>query len=309
MFHLATTHTGASLDRRTTPDTAALHWILRVAVAACFVGHGAFGIITKAAWLPYFAIFGIPEAWAWKLMPVVGTVDITVGVLTLFQPVRAVVLYMTFWGFQTACLRPLAGQGVWELLERAGNYGVPLAFLVMLGGGRSLPDWFSTRPMPTLTNERASAIGWILRATTALLLIGHGGFDFALHKDWSSYAAVIGISPATLASHPLRPLAGWFECALGLLVLAWPGRGLLIFVFAWKLGTEALRPLAGEPIWEFIERGGSYAAPLALAGLQRGAWPGGESLQSGEVDRDATAAQDGSRSKPASRRRGSRPRR
>ena len=309
MFHLATTHTGASLDRRTTPDTAALHWILRVAVAACFVGHGAFGIITKAAWLPYFAIFGIPEAWAWKLMPVVGMVDITVGVLTLFQPVRAGVLYMTFWGFQTACLRPLAGQGVWELLERAGNYGVPLAFLVMLGGGRSLPDWFSTRPMPTLTNERASAIGWILRATTALLLIGHGGFDFALHKDWSSYAAVIGISPATLASHPLRPLAGWFECALGLLVLAWPGRGLLIFVFAWKLGTEALRPLAGEPIWEFIERGGSYAAPLALAWLQRGAWPGGESLQSGEVDRDATAAQDGSRSKPTSRRRGSRPRR
>ncbi len=46
-----------------------------------------------------------------------------------------------------------------------------------------------------------------------------------------------------------------------------PGRGLLVFVFAWKLGTEALRPLAGEPIWEFIERGGSYGAPLALAWL------------------------------------------
>ena len=30
-----------------TPDTAALHWILRGAVAACFIGHGAFGIITK----------------------------------------------------------------------------------------------------------------------------------------------------------------------------------------------------------------------------------------------------------------------
>jgi hypothetical protein len=35
-----------------------------------------------------------------------------------------------------------------------------------------------------------------------------------------------------------------------------------------KLGTEALRPLAGEPIWEFIERGGSYGAPLALAWIQ-----------------------------------------
>jgi hypothetical protein len=281
MFNLATVHNCGSLERPSPgrisewglpPGTVALHWILRVAVAACFIGHGAFGIITKAAWLPYFAIFGIPEAWAWRLMPMVGTVDITVGVLTLFQPVRAVVLYMAFWGFQTACLRPLAGQGVWELFERAGNYGVPLAFLVLLGGGRSLPDWVSTRPMPALTEERAAAIGWILRTTTALLLVGHGGFDFAMHKDWNSYAAAIGISPATLAGHPLRPWAGWFECALGLLVFAWPGRGLLIFVFVWKLGTEALRPLAGEPIWEFIERGGSYGGPLALAWLRSRTW-------------------------------------
>jgi hypothetical protein len=247
---------------------ATLHWILRVAVAACFIGHGAFGVITKAAWLPYFAIFGIPEAWAWKLMPVVGTVDISVGVLTLVQPVRAVILYMAFWGFQTACLRPLAGQGMWELFERAGNYGVPLAFLCLLGAGRSLADWLSARPAPVLTVARASAIGWILRVTTALVLIGHGGFDFAMNKDWTAYAAAIGISPGTLAAHPLTPLAGWFECVLGLLVLAWPTRGVLLFVFAWKLGTEAFRPLAGEPIWDFIERGGSYGAPIALAWIQ-----------------------------------------
>jgi len=249
-------------------STTTLHWILRVAVAACFIGHGAFGVITKAAWLPYFAIFGIPEAWAWKLMPVVGAVDISVGVLTLIQPVRAVILYMAFWGFQTACLRPLAGQGVWELLERAGNYGVPLAFLCLLGAGRSMADWFSARPAPALTVARASAIGWILRVATAMLLIGHGGFDFVMHKEWSGYAAAAGISPATLAAHPLTPLAGWFECVLGLLVLARPTRGVLLFVFALKLGTEALRPLAGEPIWEFIERGGNYGAPLALTWIQ-----------------------------------------
>jgi len=249
--------------------SAILHWTLRIAVAACFIGHGAFGVITKAAWLPYFAIFRIPEAWAWRLMPVVGFVDITVGALTLIQPVRAVVLYMMFWGFQTACLRPVAGQGMWELLERAGNYGVPLAFLCVLGAGRSLADWFSFRPAPPLTLARASAIGWILRVTTALLLIGHGGFDFAMGKDWASYGAAAGISPTTLATHPLSPMAGWFECVLGLIVLLRPVRGVLLFVLAWKLATEAFRPLAGEPIWEFIERGGSYGAPLALAWIQR----------------------------------------
>ena len=249
-------------------DVATLHWILRIAVAACFIGHGAFGIITKAAWLPYFALFGIPEAWAWRLMPVVGVVDVAVGGLTLIQPIRAVLLYMTFWGFQTACLRPLAGQGVWELFERAGNYGVPLAFLLLLGAGRSLRDWFSMRPAPPLTAARAAAMAWTLRVTTALLLIGHGGFDVAMGKDWSAYAAAAGIEPATLASHPLRALGGWFEIVLGLAVFLRPWPALLLFVFAWKLGTEALRPLAGEPVWEFIERGGSYGAPLALAWLQ-----------------------------------------
>jgi hypothetical protein len=200
-------------------------------------------------------------------MPVVGAVDISIGVLTLVQPVRAVLLYMTFWGFQTACLRPLAGQGVWELLERAGNYGVPLAFLCLLGSGRSLGDWFSARPAPPLTLDRATLIGWILRVTTALLLIGHGGFDFAMGKSWARYAAAVGISPTAVAAHPLSPMAGWFECLLGLLVLAWPTGSLLLFVFAWKVAIEAFRPLAGEPIWEFIERGGSYGAPLALGWL------------------------------------------
>jgi hypothetical protein len=39
---------------------------------------------------------------------------------------------------------------------------------------------------------------------------------------------------------------------------------VLIFVFVWKVGTELLRLAVGEPFWEFVERGGSYAAPLAL---------------------------------------------
>jgi hypothetical protein len=252
------------VDRPATPA----HWILRVAVAVCFIGHGAFGLVTKAAWLPYFAICGIPEAWAWKLMPVIGAVDISVGVLTLIQPVRAIVLYMALWGFWTACLRPLAGQGIWELLERAGNYGVPLAFSCLLGAGRSLADWCSTRPALLLTVAHVEAVGWILRVTTALLLIGHGAFGVVMHKDWSGYVAAVGISPARVAAHPLTPLAGWFECVLGLIVLAWPTRRVLFFVFVWKLGTEALRPLAGEPLWEFVERGGSYGAPLALWWIQ-----------------------------------------
>src|SRR3954447_26568666 len=78
------------------------HWALRVGASGCYVGHGAFGIITKAAWLPYFAVVGIPEGTAWQLMPIIGTGDITLGLLTVLRPMPVVLLYMAVWGFWTA---------------------------------------------------------------------------------------------------------------------------------------------------------------------------------------------------------------
>jgi len=62
-------------------------------------------------------------------------------------------------------------------------------------------------------------------------------------------------------------MAGWFEIALAALVVWRPATGLLLFVAAWKLVTESLFLVAGAPVWEFVERAGSYAAPLALAML------------------------------------------
>ena len=118
-----------------------IFWLLRLACAAEFIGHGAFGIITKAVWVPYFGVVGIPEDWAYRLMPVIGTIDISLGLLVLLTPVRAALLYMAFWGFMTATIRPLAGEPIWEFLERAPNWGVPLALLYLRGWGSTLREW------------------------------------------------------------------------------------------------------------------------------------------------------------------------
>ena len=99
----------------------------------CFVGHGAFGVITKEAWVPYFAVVGIGRDTAFALMPFIGTVDIAMGVLALVRPTPAVFVWMTVWALWTAFLRPLSGEPLWEALERAGNYVVP-AMLVLWGG-------------------------------------------------------------------------------------------------------------------------------------------------------------------------------
>ena len=244
---------------------AGVQRVLRVALAACYIGHGAFGIITKADWLPYFAVAGIPEWLAWRLMPVIGAMDITLGLMALFVPIRGLVAWAIVWCTWTAVLRPLAGQGIWEFLDRAGNYGVPLALLYLSGLRGSLRAWLHGASPMALDALRAERLAGILRVTTACLMIGHGGFGVFLQKQaaWTHYFGVLGVGPDVVRSMSLIPLLGGFEIVLGLAVLIRPSAGLLMFVVAWKLGTELLRLPAGEPIWEVVERGGSYGAPLA----------------------------------------------
>jgi hypothetical protein len=248
--------------------TSTIAWIFRTAVAMEFVGHGAFGILTKAAWVPYFAVPGIPEAWAWRLMPIVGTVDIVLGVLTLLRPMRLVLLHMAFWGFMTACLRPLAGEGIWELLERGYNYGVPLAFLIAAGAPARPRDWvapIALRPTPASRAAAATVLRWAI----ALSLVGHGGVALFTHQRWTVYFAPFGLAADGATAAAALAGVAWLEVALGVLVLLAPRDPVLLAVCAWKLGTEMLRLPAGEPVWEVIERGGAYAAPILLILLKR----------------------------------------
>jgi uncharacterized membrane protein HdeD (DUF308 family) len=229
--------------------------------------------------LVLFDVFRIPHDWAWRFMPVIGTVDISVGLVTLFYPQRALLLHAAVWGLFTATLRPAAGQGAWEeVLERAGNYGVPLAMLYLTGFPGHARGWLGEKARTAaLEMSRARTLLWVLRISTALLLLGHGGFGLFMHKaGWARYLGAVGIGPEMVQTFNLIAVVGLFEILLGVSVLLRPTTSLLVFVLAWKLATEHLRTVVGEPVFEFIERGGSYGAPLALllvnsyvAGLQR----------------------------------------
>jgi hypothetical protein len=248
----------------TRPDTLAplLHWIFRLAFVFEFVGHGMFGILGgKASWVPYFGVVGIGEADAWRLMLLVGLVDVSIGILTLFRPMRAVLLYGALWGLWTAMLRPLSGEGVWELLERAGNYGIPLAFLLWSGWPRRASEWFERISPRHGSAGSRDTVATLVRVTLALLLIGHGGFGAFQNKE------MLAQQWAALGVQGVVPAAGWLDIALGLAVLAHPSMWLLGFIAVWKVTCELLYPISGSPIWEFVERGGSYAAPLLLMTL------------------------------------------
>jgi hypothetical protein len=105
----------------------------------------------------------------------------------------------------------------------------------------------------------------LLRVAVAGAFIGHGAYGAVLAKaSWLSYFAVLGISEATVIASGLMVIVGVGEIGLGLLALAVPAPALLLFMAAWKVFTELLRPLAGENAWEFVERASNMVAPLAL---------------------------------------------
>jgi hypothetical protein len=250
------------------PLKTKLYWLLRVGVAIEYIGHGWAGLSRSRAWLPYYDLFGISEDAALShMMYLTGAVDITVGLVILLFPIRIFLLHATVWGVFTALLRPTVGEGWWEFLERGGNYGMPLALLIMAGwGGLSVRRWLQHVPEPAEMSDRTLIrMHWAMRGGLALLLIGHGGFGAFENKAYFyNFFEFFGIGRATVDSANLMVLFGGFEILLGLAILARPWRGLLVFVLVWKLGTELLRPLVGQEWFQFVERDGDYVLPVAL---------------------------------------------
>lgn len=238
--------------------------LLRFGVALCFIGHGAFGLLRKAEWLPYFQVFGIGPDTALFLMPVIGAVDIAIGVLALTRPAPVVLAYAAAWCLWTAALRPMAGEPVWETVERAGNYGVPLALLVLAGATalwRRPRRWLAPLAGGSGRALDARRAFRVLQATTVALLAGHGMLALSAKPLLVGHAAVLGLGAGAVAA------AGALELTLAAAIAIRPAAGLFLLAASWKLATEALFPLAGAPIWEVIERGGSYVAPAAAAVL------------------------------------------
>lgn len=120
-----------------------IKWVLRIAVAGEFIGHGVFALQGKKAWIEWFSVFGISDTGlATQLLLLIGLLDIALGILILIKPIRFALLYMALWGFWTALLRPIVGDPVWDFIERWANWGAPLALLLLVGWPKNSKEWF-----------------------------------------------------------------------------------------------------------------------------------------------------------------------
>ena len=235
-----------------------IHYALRIASAMCFIGHGSFGIITKPIWANYFGVFGIGYVESFKLMPIAGSMDILLGLIILFYPIRAAIMWLVIWGFVTALLRPLSGEPFAEFIERAGNFGAPLSLLI-LSGRINLKNLFRPlSPDVKLNAEVLSSVTIALRIVVFLLLAGHGWLNLIEKKGIiNQYTSLGFINPDETAK-----LVGFFEIFAALAVLIRPVRSFILILFVWKITSELFYP--HYEIFEFIERGGSYGTILAL---------------------------------------------
>jgi hypothetical protein len=236
-----------------------VHYTLRIASAMCFIGHGSFGIITKPIWCNYFAVIGIGHDLAYQLMPVVGCIDILLGLMLLVYPLRVIPAWLVLWGITTALLRPLSGEPFAEFMERAGNFGAPLALLLVSGFPRNIrglltPVHSTTQPGTKTYTQLAIC----LKVAAFLLLLGHGWLNLVGKKGLIDQYTSIGFSDPVQVSQVI----GMAEIAAALIILIKPFRSLVFILFLWKMMSEFFYP--HYKLFEWVERGGSYGVLLAL---------------------------------------------
>lgn len=121
-----------------------IEWILRIAVAGEFLGHGVFALQGKEGWFKYFNSLGIENVETiLAILTFVGIMDVVLALLVLIKPIRIAVLWMALWGLWTALIRwPLGPDPVWDFFERWANWGAPLALLLSMGWPKTLKGWF-----------------------------------------------------------------------------------------------------------------------------------------------------------------------
>lgn len=107
-------------------------YILRIAVFGTFLGHGIFALKHNMAWVPFLTFWGFSPETSLHLMTFIGILDVIIALSALFRPVKALLLYATFWAFAAALMRPIAGGYILDFVERSSNFLAPLALYCIL---------------------------------------------------------------------------------------------------------------------------------------------------------------------------------
>jgi hypothetical protein len=109
-----------------------IEYLSRFGIFATFLGHGIFAFNINTKWIPLITCFGFSKKFAVEVMPFIGILDIIVAFIVLLYPLRIIVFWAFFWAFITALSRPISGDSIFEFVERASNWGLPLILFFIM---------------------------------------------------------------------------------------------------------------------------------------------------------------------------------
>lgn len=102
----------------------------------------------------------------------------------------------------------------------------------------------------------------ILRIAVFGVFLGHGYFAYGVKEHWISYLETVGFSYESSVS--LMPYIGILDFIVAAIVLMFPIRIIVLWAAIWAFSAALVRPISGEPIWDFVERAANWGAPLSL---------------------------------------------
>lgn len=129
-----------------------LEYLSRFGIFATFLGHGVFAFNVNVKWIPLITCFGFSEEFAVDAMPLIGVLDIIVAFIVLIYPLRAIVFWAFLWAFLTALSRPISGDSIFEFVERASNWGLPLVLLFIMNSKYRNTEYQEKNSLVSLKN-------------------------------------------------------------------------------------------------------------------------------------------------------------
>ena len=113
-----------------------------------------------------------------------------------------------------------------------------------------------------MTKIILNRIEWLLRTGVFLTFFGHGFFALCGKAQWLKYLTIFGFSDSTALK--LMTYIGVIDILIAFIVLFKPHKYIVFYAFIWAFFTALMRPISGESIWDFVERGANWVVPLCL---------------------------------------------
>jgi len=106
------------------------------------------------------------------------------------------------------------------------------------------------------------SIQYLLRVAVFLTFLGHGLVAINDNIKWLYYLKTVGFSIEQ--AKQLMPIIGITDIIVAFIILIRPNKYVVLWAVIWTFSTALIRPISGESILAFVERGSNWITPLAL---------------------------------------------